>query len=134
MSTTEDWIKKCEGYNPHPYVDTTGHVTIGWGHNMGSRNLTMAECQLIFDTDLSIAKNDLEKCAWYHMQPPGVQNALINMCFNLGIDELCMFNAMIKFLEIKDYTNAAKAALESKWAKQVGQRAKDVALMISLGK
>jgi lysozyme len=68
------------------------------------------------------------------MQPPGVQNALINMCFNLGIDELCMFNAMIKFLEIKDYTNAAKAALESKWAKQVGQRAKDVALMISLGK
>jgi lysozyme len=134
MSTTEDWIKKCEGYNPNPYVDTTGHITIGWGHNMGSRALTLSECQLIFETDLNIAKNDLEKCAWFHISPPGVQNALVNMCFNLGIEELSRFTSMIKYLLVKDYTNAAKAALESKWAEQVGQRAKDVALMISIGK
>lgn len=134
MSTTEDWIKKCEGYKPTPYVDTTGNVTIGWGHNLGSRPLTLAECQVIFDTDLSIAKNDLEKCAWYHTLPPGVQNALVNMCFNLGIERLLKFSVMISYLMEHDYTNAAKAALESEWARQVGQRAKDVALMISIGK
>jgi lysozyme len=56
------------------------------------------------------------------------------MNFNLGITKLLEFKDMITALEKKDYTSAAKAVLDSVWAKQVHQRATDVALMISEGK
>ena len=36
-------------------------------------------------------------------------------------------------LTAKDYTKASIEALDSKWATQVGQRAKDVALMMRQG-
>ena len=53
------------------------------------------------------------------------------MCFNLGIVKLLKFEKMIKALEQKNYSQAAKEALHSKWASQVGKRAIDVAVMIS---
>lgn len=58
----------------------------------------------------------------------------MNMCFNLGISRLKGFKRMIVALEKKNYTVAAMEALDSKWSTQVGQRAKDIALMIREGK
>jgi lysozyme len=68
------------------------------------------------------------------MQPEGVQMALINMNFNLGIHKLEQFVGMINALREKNYTLAAQEALNSLWAKQVHQRATDIALMIREGK
>jgi len=62
-----------------------------------------------------------------------VKNALLNMCFNLGINRLLGFKKMVAALQEKNFTLAAKEALNSKWAEQVGERAKDIALMIRQG-
>lgn len=87
----------------------------------------------MFDNDFARCERELAPYPWYVNQPEGVQAALMNMCFNLGIGRLLGFRKMIMALTAKDYTTAAIEALDSKWAKQVGQRAKDVALMIREG-
>jgi len=80
------------------------------------------------------AFNDLENYSWYRKQPRGVQEALLNMCFNLGINKLLKFKKMIAALNIQEYRMAAKEGLDSLWAKQVGQRAIEVTDAIRKGK
>lgn len=129
----KQWIKKNEGLMLHPYLDTTGHVTIGWGRNLDN-GIRVNEAELMFENDYEQTVKELEQFDWYLMQPPGVQFALINMNFNLGITKLLQFKGMIGHLKEKNYTAAAQHALDSLWAKQVHQRAKDIALIISEGK
>lgn len=133
MKNLKDWIKKCEGYNSHPYLDTVGKVTIGYGRNIDDNGISQAEGDYLFDNDFARCERELAPYPWYVNQPKNVQDALMNMCFNLGIGRLLGFRKMIAALTVKDYTTAAMEALDSKWASQVGQRAKDVALMIRQG-
>jgi len=129
---TQAWIKKCEGLFLETYIDSLGHLTVGWGRNL-ENGIRLDEAELMFQNDLKQSVSELEGCAWYLIQPPHVKNALINMNFNLGIHKLSGFKKMITALEQKNYTVAAMEALDSLWAKQVVQRAKDVALMIRQG-
>jgi lysozyme len=133
MQDLKDWIKNCEGLDLHTYVDTNGHITVGWGRNL-ENGIRLDEAELMFKNDLAQTVSELHQHTWFFYLPPGVRNALINMNFNLGITKLLEFKDMITALEKKDYTSAAKAVLDSVWAKQVHQRATDVALMISEGK
>jgi lysozyme len=133
MQDLQQWIKTCEGLDLNSYVDTNGHLTIGWGRNL-ENGIRLNEAELMFQNDLQQAIRSLENFNWYNKQPTGVKNALINMNFNLGIHKLLGFKNMIMALEDLDYTKAAQEALNSKWASQVGTRAKDVALMIREGK
>lgn len=132
MQDIQDWIKKCEGLKLHPYMDTTQHVTIAWGRTLDN-GISVDEAQLMFDNDFKRTVNELNAHSFYTTQPQGVKNALINMNFNLGIEKLLEFKDMITALLDKNYTHAAQASLNSLWAKQVGQRAKDIAVMISAG-
>ncbi len=129
----KDWIKSCEGYESHPYLDTVGKVTIGYGRNIGDNGISLEEAQIMFNNDFARCQAELAPFDWYFDQPQNVQDALMNMCFNLGIHRLLGFSKMITALLSKDYTTAAIEALDSKWAQQVGQRAKDVAVMIRQG-
>ena len=54
---------------------------------------------------------------------------LINMYFNLG-NRLFKFNNMLYAIHAKDYEEAAKQMLDSKWAKQVKGRANELANMM----
>lgn len=127
------WIKNCEGLDLHSYIDTNGHLTIGWGRNL-ENGIRQDEAELMFQNDFKQSVDELKKHDWYEMQPEGVQMALINMNFNLGIHKLEQFVGMINALREKNYTLAAQEALNSLWAKQVHQRATDIALMIREGK
>jgi lysozyme len=133
MQDLKDWIKKCEGFRAFPYLDTVGKVTIGYGRNIDDLGISAAEAEFMLDNDLARCEKDLSQYSWYLIQPDNVKMALMNMCFNIGIHRLTGFKKMITALINKDYTNAALEALDSKWATQVGQRAKDVASMIREG-
>lgn len=133
MKNLKEWIKKCEGYKSHPYLDTVGKVTIGYGRNIDDNGISQEEGDYLFDNDFARCERELAPYPWYVNQPQNVQDALMNMCFNLGIGKLLGFRKMIIALTTKDYTTAAIEALDSKWATQVGQRAKDVAVMIRQG-
>jgi lysozyme len=124
------WIKHYEGYRDHPYVDSAGKVTIGYGRNLSDCGISREEAEMLFQNDFESCKKQLSEFEWYWEQPHLVRYALVNMCFNLGISKLLLFNKMIEALKEKNYTKAAIEALDSKWAKQVGQRAKDIASII----
>ena len=118
----------------HPYTDTVGKLTIGYGRNLDDNGISQKEADYLFDNDFNRCQHELAQCSWYTTQPEGVQAALINMCFNLGLPTLKGFKRMIAALDAKNYTLAAQEVLNSKWAIQVGQRAKDVAVMLREGK
>lgn len=52
---------------------------------------------------------------------------LVNMCFNLGINRLLKFKRMFAALDMTDYPEAAREMLDSRWARQVGNRSKELA-------
>ena len=128
-----NWIKSCEDLKLEPYLDTTGHLTIGWGRNLRN-GIRTDEAELMFKNDLDQAIGELHQQPWFPDLPPGVRGALINMNFNLGITKFLEFKEMIAALEKKDFTTAAQAALNSVWAKEVHGRATDIAVMIREGK
>lgn len=126
------WIKNCEGLDLNTYIDTTGHCTVGWGRNL-ENGIHLDEAELMFQNDYKQSVEELSQHDWYNMQPEGVRMALINMNFNLGIHKEEQFVGMINALKEKNYTLAAQEALNSIWAKQVHERAKDIAVMIRAG-
>jgi len=132
-SELQTWIKKCEALRLTIYVDQTGNPTIGWGRNI-RKGISVDEAELMFQNDYKQAVSQLEHFDWYDSQPQGVKDALINMNFNLGIGKLLGFKKMIAALTIKNHALAAQEALNSLWAIQVGDRAKDVAVMLREGK
>lgn len=129
----EQWIKYHEGLSLTLYKDTVNKTTIGYGRNIEDNGISKEEADVMFDNDFSRCQRELSSCWWYTNQPNNVQDALMNMCFNLGIERLLGFKKMIHALILNDYTTASKEALDSKWARQVGKRAKDVALMMRQG-
>lgn len=126
------WIKKHEGLKLFPYKDTLGNWTIGWGRNLNN-GIYLNEAELMFQNDLDFTITELEHYDWFNEAPVNVQKALVNMNFNLGITKLLTFKKMIDALSAKNWTQASIEALNSKWARQVGNRAKDIALMIREG-
>lgn len=133
MKNLKDWIKHHENCKLRIYTDTVGKMTIGWGRNIEDNGINQQEADFMFDNDFARCQGELAPYTWYTDQPQHVQDALMNMCFNMGIGRLLGFKKMIAALNKKDYTTAAIEALDSLWSKQVGQRAKDVALMMRQG-
>jgi lysozyme len=132
--TLVDWIKHHEGYRRYVYTDTIGVQTIGYGHNLETVGLTPEESEYLLNNRIIRCVEQLDRYIWFTHQPRGVKDALINMCYNLGITRLLGFKRMIAALAMNDYRTAALEALDSRWATQVGDRAKDVACMIREGK
>jgi len=132
--TLIDWIKHHEGYRRFVYDDTVGVKTVAYGRNLESVGISEEEAEYLLNNDVKRCVDQLERYIWFKHQPRGVKDALINMCFNMGITRLLGFKKMISALDMNDCTNAAKEALDSKWASQVPNRAKDVAVMLREGK
>lgn len=132
MEEAIEWIKKCEGFSSKPYKDTVGVLTIGYGTNI-AQGITVKQADLLMRAEIESCLAQLKQFDWYIIQPHEVKTALLNMCYNLGISRLLGFRKMIAHLKTGDRTNAALEALNSKWAEQVGHRAKDIAIMIREG-
>lgn len=127
------WIKSDEGLRLQPYTDTVGKLTIGYGRNLSDNGISKEEAEIMFQNDLTVAVNSLKQYSWFLVQPDSIKRALINMCFNVGLSRLLGFRKMIDALIHRDYTRAAQEALNSKWARQVPNRAKDIAVMLRTG-
>src|ERR1700679_1258620 len=108
MQDLQLWIKNCERLDLNTYIDTNGHVLVGWGRNL-ENGIRLDEAELMFQNDLKQTIEELESLSWYNSQPQGIKNALINMNFNLGIQKMLEFKDMITALENKNYPGAAHA-------------------------
>jgi lysozyme len=121
-------LKRDEGFRSKPYLDTVGKVTIGYGRNLDDVGLSEREGRFLLGNDLDVALGELDRnVPWWRAMPDPAQRGLANMCFNLGFPRLNGFRNMLAALEDGRYQDAAVAALDSRWARQVGDRAKRIA-------
>lgn len=131
MSHLREMLVRHEGLKLKPYIDTAGKLTIGVGRNLTDRGLSVDEVSMLLDNDIADAKADLKRALpWTETLDEVRHDALVSMCFNLGILRLLDFKLFLAALEAGDYPTAKKEMLNSRWAKQVGSRADELAAMI----
>lgn len=129
-----DQLIRHEGLRLKPYRDTVGKLTIGVGRNIEDVGITQQEAMMLLNNDIQRCIDELNRAfPWFEHLSSERQRALIDMCFNLGITRLLGFKRMLAALEAGDYQRAAREALDSRWANQVGRRADTIANMIRRG-
>ncbi len=123
-----------EGLETKPYTCSAGKITIGVGRNLEDLGISDDEAEYLLDNDIERVFEELDvNIAWWRTLPEPRARALMNMCFNLGWPRLSSFKKMLAALQVKDYETAAREALDSRWAQQVGERAQRIAHMIKGG-
>ena len=132
----EKWLKltkKYEGLNLRPYTCPTGHLTIGYGHNL-ENGITLEVAEQLLQSDMALAQLEVGgSIPWANKLDEVRQYVLVDMCFNLGIKKLLTFKKMLAALKQGYYERAAYEMLASKWAGQVGRRASELAEMMKKG-
>lgn len=128
-------IKKHEGLRLKPYHCTAGKLTIGYGRNLDDRGITEEEADRLLHNDILLCALQLDRdLPWWKHHPENVQMVLMDMCFNLGIEGLLEFKRTLGYIRDQKYSAAAVEMLKSKWAAQVGTRAKELSVMIQEAK
>ena len=116
-------LMKHEGLRLKPYQCTAGKWTIGVGRNIEDRGITEEEAMHLLDNDIDECQEELDRIIpWWIEKPAYVQLVLINMMFNLGATRLLGFKKFLKAVEENNFDLASTEMLDSRWAKQVGQR------------
>jgi len=128
----EDQLKRDEGVRAKPYLDSLGIETIGVGRNIRDVGLYPDEIDYLLANDIKRAQAALSDFAWYQALDHVRQDAIVNMAF-MGVEKLLHFPTMIHCLSVSDWDGAAAAALDSLWAKQVGDRATRIAAQLKTG-
>lgn len=136
MNRLQRLLIKHEGMRLKPYEDVlTEDITIGVGRNLDSIGLSEDEVLYLLDNDISRCSRELlYHFRWYPELCRVRQEAMINLCFNLGMTRLRTFRNALQAMSEGQYDIAADEFLDSKWATQVGShRTDDIHHMIKTG-
>jgi len=129
MSVIEQ-IKIDEGFRGKPYLDTVGKTTIGYGRNLDDNPLTEVEAEFLLSNDLKKVSQECCLLPYFSELSTTRRAVILNMVYNLGMTRFKKFKKMNKALSEKNYLLASIEMLDSKWAKQVGDRAIRLAELI----
>ena len=127
-------IKADEGEVLEVYLDHLGYPTIGIGHLVTAKDeefgkpagtaITAERSRELFARDIQSAIEDCERLyGQWHNWPEEVQLIMVNMCFNLGVTRLAKFKNMHNMLSQHKWKEAAEEGRDSKWYRQVTNRA-----------
>lgn len=136
MTDLIEQLKKHEGVETHVYKCTAGYETIGVGRNIAESGLGLSSDEIDY-----LLQNDINRCVrelayafdWFSSLDGVRQDAMVNLVFNLGMTRLQQFKLALDAMDRGDYARAAAEFLDSRWAKQVGNRAIEVTYMIRTG-
>ncbi len=120
------------------HINSQGVPVCGWGHALNEESVIPAEvAQIFFQLDFSKAKRDLKNLFEFYELPnigPTRNAVLLHMLFNIGLDKVRGFEKMLTALQNEDFDTASDEMLDSQWAKQVGERAIEMARMMRTGR
>jgi len=136
MSDLIEQLKRHEGVETHVYKCTAGFETIGVGRNVSASGLGLSSDEIDY-----LLQNDINRCVrelayafdWFSSLDGVRQDAMVNLAFNLGMTRLQQFKLALDAMERGQYHKASTEFLDSRWAKQVGNRAIEVTYMIASG-
>ena len=125
-----------EGLRLRSYRDSVGLWTIGVGHLLGETErmteITFEEASALLEHDARIATATAARIIGPFDFDSTRGRALVNMAFNLG-SRLAGFRNFVAAVKAQDWMLAGREMADSKWAGQVGDRAKRLRKMIETG-
>ncbi len=126
-------IEDEEGYREKIYLCPAGKWTIGAGINLEAeaipKDLADEWLKRIVLKRLSV----LHGYDWFNSLDENRQIAVADMAYQMGVSGLLRFQKMIQAILEADYDTAAREMLDSKWARQVKDRAQRLAKMVRTG-
>ena len=126
MSLIES-IKKHEGYVGVVYKDSLGIDTIGYGFAIKDLELDADVCDIILERKLKALHDMIKiKFKWYGYMPQEIKDVVIEMCYQLGVGGFSKFKKTIAYLQNQQFHDASVEMLDSLWAKQTPNRAKEL--------
>lgn len=128
-----DLLIQDEGLKLKPYLDTQGKTTVGVGRNITDVGISFDEAMVLLDSDIRRARQAAQILPWFSNLNSVRQDVVLNMIFNMGLGGFLEFKSMIAALANEKFGIAATEMLNSHWAGQVGDRAKRLAQMMTLG-
>ena len=132
--TIEELLILNEGLQLKPYLDSVGKLTIGVGRNLTDKGISKDEAIFLLQNDIQQAERDVRKVFInFSDYNENVKLVLIDMMFNLGLPKFLTFKKFIKAIKENNFKRAAEEMMNSKWAKQVKERAKrDAAILLGI--
>jgi lysozyme len=144
-------IKHHEGFKQYPYIDPVIaaypqligiseeemnlikkyfdklRVTFGIGFTF----ITMSEADMVLHNRINNIKLELQnKLDYFDTLPKTIQNVLIEMAYQLGINGLLKFKKTLEYCKAGKYSEMAEEMLKSKWAEQTPERAKELSKIV----
>jgi lysozyme len=113
-----------EGRRLMPYIDTVGKTTVGVGHNLTDKGISDAVCDRLLQEDVEECVTAASSYPWFGSLDDARQGVVLCMIFNLGPEGFAKFKNTQALIAAHSYSEAADAMLVSKWASQVGIRAR----------
>jgi lysozyme len=127
-------LVRHEGIRLKPYHDSVGKLTIGVGRNLDDVGITNLEAKVLLENDIERVESELlAKLPVYAALDDVRQRVLMDMAFNMGVEGVLGFPKMLAAINAKDFATAHAEMLNSKWARQVGFRAIELATMMETG-
>lgn len=134
INKLKEQLKIDEGVKYEIYEDHLGYATFGIGHLITDADeeygwpigtkVSEDRVNEVFKTDVQKFINETQKVFPDLInKPDNIQIVLINMCFNLGAPRLSKFKKFIAAINDEQWIEAAVEMMDSRWARQVGQRA-----------
>lgn len=141
IKVLQDFIAKHEGNVDHVYKDSRGFLTAGIGHLLTGSNLHLGQhvsAQQVtawFKSDVAkaIAGAKKDMGAAFDKLNEARKIVVIDMVFNLGTAGFGQFHQTIHAMQTGNFSQAATNMLNSLWASQVGNRAKEDAAIMRSG-
>ena len=135
MTRLHEMLIRHEGLRLKPYRDTVGKLTIGIGRNLDDVGITREEAMTLLNHDIAKVQREVQKAfPWYSGLNGVRKNVVSKMVFNKGLPRFRQFRKAIAAIKANQWDEAAKQMLESRWARQVGRRARELARMMKSGK
>ena len=124
-------IKEHEGFRSQVYKCTAGYDTIGYG---------FAIKDLVLDEDIAeeillrkveaLIKRVRKRFDWLDSVHPAVQGVLVEMSYQMGLSGVCKFKKALNAMQMGQWDIGARELLDSRWAKQTPNRAKELSDII----
>jgi len=137
MSLIIEMLRQNEGVRTHAYKCTANKTTIGVGRNIETGSglgLSNSEINYLLANDVKRVNSELLGAfRWYKTLGTERKDAMMDMCFNMGLPRLMQFKKALAAMAKGDYVTASAEFLDSRWAKQVGMRAVTITDIIETG-
>ena len=134
INKLREQLKIDEGVKYEIYLDHLGYPTFGIGHLITEADeehgkpvgtpITEQRVNSVFDKDVEIYVSEAKKVFPKLAELPSeAQEVIVNMTFNMGAPRLSKFKKFIAAVEARNWDTASVEMMDSRWARQVGNRA-----------